>query len=700
MGSSVAGPPAAARTAATPLVDCRAVRLDTLEPSDLPVVVGRYTLLSLLGEGGMARVFRAEMAGDLGFKKAAAIKIMLAGAGERSASLRKQLIQEARLGALLNHPNVVQTLDCGQLDGFPYITMEFVAGVTLQDLVEGHGPLPPGAVIDAGAQVARGLHHAHTLMHEGKPFPIVHRDVKPTNVLVRGDGIVKVLDFGIAKAYGDEAQLTSTGMTKGTPAYMSPEQLAAEPLDGRSDLFAVGAMLYYLATGKMLFGGQSITEIMMRIVQVEDWLTQRGALEEAGKAVPGLDGILGRLLVRRREDRFPDGESLARALLDLRPRISDGSTLADAVRQRAGARIDSLERTPPPIAARPLLSTVEETAKIAASPGPSKGQSTRKARATGRAADATRMEMDAEGWEDHVTPEPRGRGPLIAVAAATAVVLIGLGFWALRGGAEVPVGAGTTASEAASSEGGAAATADVGSPGATAPGAGSAGGPTTGVAGGNGPQPTAAPSKTRPIPSRAVAADEATPTGAADKFLAATEATSTGAADMFLAAAEPTPTGAADMFLARKEAAKGEANTRRAEDLPVFAAAPSAAPALREAPAAAPPTAATTPPLTTASGEPVLQLRHTPVTSPGPDGSAAILVEGAAPDDALVVLHWGRKDAEHEATTMRRVAPGRWEARVPIRGEIEYWIVASHPRAVPSRQAFGRSFQPHVIRGP
>lgn len=290
------------------------MRLDLVEPDDLPVVVGRYQLVSLLGEGGMARVFRAEMTGDLGFRKPAAVKVVLPARGEKAAELRQQLIQEARVGALLNHPNVVQTFDCGELEGFPYIAMELVEGVGLGKLVERAGPLAPPVAIEIAVQVLRGLHHAHTAKHDGKLLQIIHRDVKPSNILIRGDGLVKVVDFGIAKASVADAQLTASGMTKGTPAYMSPEQLGAEVLDPRSDLFTTGAVLWFMLTGRTLFGGASLTEVMMRIVQVEETLERAGAVAIADRLAPGLGDAFAQMLAKLPENRFPTAADAAEAL--------------------------------------------------------------------------------------------------------------------------------------------------------------------------------------------------------------------------------------------------------------------------------------------------------------------------------------------------------------------------------------------------
>ncbi len=315
-------------------------RLDLIGAPDLPVTVGRYTLTGLLGEGGMARVFRANMEGALGFKKPAAVKVVLPAVGDRGESLRQQLIQEARLGGLLNHPNVVQTFDCGELEGFPYIAMELVEGAGLDDLVEEVGPLPPAALLDVAIQVAKGLHHAHVAEHDGEALHIIHRDVKPSNVLIREDGVVKVMDFGIAKVALQDALSTATGMTKGTPSYMSPEQLAAEPLDARTDLFALGALIHYMRTGRTLFVGGSLTEVMLRIIQVDDTVRDLQILEHSEAYLPGLGAVLGRLLVKDKGERYTSAAELATELMVLRKRIHDPPTiLATLVKDHFGEQL-------------------------------------------------------------------------------------------------------------------------------------------------------------------------------------------------------------------------------------------------------------------------------------------------------------------------------------------------------------------------
>jgi hypothetical protein len=209
--------------------------------------------------------------------------------------------------------------------------MELWEGVGLQELIQGRGRLPLGMALDVVAQVASGLHHAHTATHEGRELLVIHRDVKPSNVLLRADGVAKVVDFGIAKASIDDALSTSTGMTKGTPAYMSPEQLAADPLDARSDLFALGALLYYLLWGRTLFSGQSITEVMLRIIQVDETLAARGLFAEAEGMLPGLGDLMAQMLVKDRERRFPNALVASQAMRALQARVPVHPTTSDFV---------------------------------------------------------------------------------------------------------------------------------------------------------------------------------------------------------------------------------------------------------------------------------------------------------------------------------------------------------------------------------
>ncbi len=209
------------------------------EPIDRGSVVGRYTVLSVLGHGGMGRVYRAW---DPALDRPVALKVMLAG---RFAARRQitRFLDEARTIARLDHPALVAVHDVGVVDGCPFFTMEYVDGHSLAALLEVEGPRPARAAARIAAEVARGLAHAHG---QG----VVHRDIKPGNVLLDGDGAARVIDFGIARLLESETR-TRTGQILGTPAYMAPEQAAgrADAVAPTVDVYGLGALLYTALTG-------------------------------------------------------------------------------------------------------------------------------------------------------------------------------------------------------------------------------------------------------------------------------------------------------------------------------------------------------------------------------------------------------------------------------------------------------------------
>ncbi len=290
------------------------VRPDLLEDRDFPVPFGRYNLLGVLGEGGMARVFRAELQGLRGFRKRAAVKVIRASIGSQDERLTQALIHEAKLGGLLHHPNVVETYDFGEVDGQAWIAMELVSGIGLDRLLETREALPPDVALEIVAQICAGLSHAHELGGEDHRTPLVHRDLKPSNVIVSNSGLVKVLDFGIAKATHIGGNTTETGLTKGTPAYMSPEQAAGQPVDARSDLFATGCLLYEMLTGKRFFGGDTVYQIMMSVVRVEELLLEQDRLDAVDAAVPGASEVVRRCMRAERDERFDSALELEAAV--------------------------------------------------------------------------------------------------------------------------------------------------------------------------------------------------------------------------------------------------------------------------------------------------------------------------------------------------------------------------------------------------
>ena len=218
--------------------------------------VGRYQIMEKLGRGGMATVFRAR---DPDIGRDVAIKFLHASLCE-DAEYRARFLQEARSAGGLSHPNIVVVHDVGEIDGRPYMAMELLDGQPLADEMADGKPRPLREVVVMGIQLARALDYAHSR-------GIVHRDIKPGNIMrLKGTQTVKVTDFGIAhvESSGHE-QRTRVGDILGTPQYMSPEQAQGEKLDGRSDLFSTGIMLYQMITGQRPFLGDSLVALAVKI---------------------------------------------------------------------------------------------------------------------------------------------------------------------------------------------------------------------------------------------------------------------------------------------------------------------------------------------------------------------------------------------------------------------------------------------------
>lgn len=282
-----------------------------------PNTLGKYEILGQLGAGGMAEVFLARQLGAAGFEKRVAIKRLMA---HRLADpmVVRSLINEARLAAQLTHPNLVQVFDF-ELIGQEYcMVMEYIEGVTLNELLDRchrAGVLvPQGLVIYLAMEILTGLDYAHTATaHDGTPHRLVHRDLKPANIMISNRGLVKVMDFGIAKAVTNLFQTTSSGSTKGTLAYMSPEQLSGSPVTATSDLFSFGLMLYELATLEPLFQDLNIVQLSHDMYQG----LQPRAQARLEACFPALVPIVRQLLNPSPEARYPDAHSLLKVLRPL-----------------------------------------------------------------------------------------------------------------------------------------------------------------------------------------------------------------------------------------------------------------------------------------------------------------------------------------------------------------------------------------------
>ena len=276
--------------------------------------VGRYEITGELGRGAMGVVYKAM---DPTIGRTVALKTMrLDVHGLDTQEMVRRFQNEARAAGVLNHPNIVTIYDAGEHEGIFYIAMEFIEGTTLHELLAEKRVLPTEEVVQLARQICRGLDYAH---FNG----IVHRDVKPANIMITANGTVKIMDFGIAKAGG---QVTNTGQVLGTPNYMAPEQVKGRPLDGRSDLFSLGVILYEMLTGEKPFVGQNVTTIIYKIVN-ETPITPR---DLDVTVHPGLSAIVTKALAKAPDDRYQSGADLIRDLENykLAGPVRSGSTSA------------------------------------------------------------------------------------------------------------------------------------------------------------------------------------------------------------------------------------------------------------------------------------------------------------------------------------------------------------------------------------
>ncbi|HYP87058.1 MAG TPA: serine/threonine-protein kinase, partial [Polyangiaceae bacterium] len=255
--------------------------------------VGRYRILSELGRGGMSNVFLAVASGPGGVNKLVVLKALLPDLSTEPYALA-MFLDEARLAAQLNHPNVVQTYEVGTEGDRHVIVMEYLEGQSLSGVArraaQAGSPLPLGLHLRMIINALEGLHYAHELCaYEGAPLMLVHRDVSPQNVFVTYDGQVKVLDFGIAKATSSSTH-TATGIVKGKIAYMAPEQIIGEAVDRRADLYSVGCMLWSAATNQKLWGDTPDVHIMRRVIN--------GDVPTPQSVSPGVDDELNRIIIK------------------------------------------------------------------------------------------------------------------------------------------------------------------------------------------------------------------------------------------------------------------------------------------------------------------------------------------------------------------------------------------------------------------
>jgi serine/threonine protein kinase len=294
---------------------------------EFPSDFGRYRLTGIAGEGGMATVYRAILPGPMGFEKRLVVKVIRPALVEDEEFLRA-LVTEALLGCQLHHPNIVEVYEFNQTNGRYYLAMELVDGISLSYLVRRHRKVghavPTPVLLHVMGQMLDGLEYAHGAKDEdGSALNVIHRDLKPSNIAITPNGMVKLLDFGIAQVTMARAGMETSGAIRGTPRYMSPEQIET-PLPA-SDVFSLGAVLYELVTVRSLFAprpGQEPIDLVVHMPLDEQ-------IAEVEYRIPGMGDLFRKMISRDVSLRYATAAQVGYALRPLHEKYGD----ADAARQ-------------------------------------------------------------------------------------------------------------------------------------------------------------------------------------------------------------------------------------------------------------------------------------------------------------------------------------------------------------------------------
>jgi serine/threonine-protein kinase len=364
--------------------------------------LGRYEILAELGQGAMGVVYKAR---DPVLDRIVAIKtINLTLPKDELAEYEARFYQEARAAGGLSHPNIVTIYDIGKSERMAYMAMEFLEGDELRSVLAAREPLPVVLALDIAAQVADGLAYAHE-RH------VVHRDIKPTNIMVVRGSLVKITDFGIARMRTNEVK-TMTGMILGSPKYMSPEQVAGKRADHRSDLFSLGVVLYEMLTGEAPFVADSIHGIMYQIMQH----TPPAPSTKNADVPEILDLIVAKALNKDAEERYQSGDDLARDLRATLDMVQGRSSGPGGIHGGHGTPI-----SPTYSRSRDRLQAVKPTAAAQGGPPSERALSLSKSfdsyEATMRLAAMTGVEQELERFSE--TQRMRAAAPAVAPAGAT-----------------------------------------------------------------------------------------------------------------------------------------------------------------------------------------------------------------------------------------------------------------------------------------
>jgi serine/threonine-protein kinase len=263
--------------------------------------VGRYVIVAPLGQGSMATVYKAQRVGT---DRYVALKILPRRLANDPIAVSRFRLEAAVVGNL-RHPNILPLHDFGEGGGYTYIAMPFVENGSLADRLRGE-PLPVDAIVSGIAQLADALHHAHAV-------GVIHRDVKPSNVLLDQYGNWMLTDFGIAKLVASQTEFTAAGMSVGTPTYMSPEQALAGAIDHRSDIYSLGVILYQLATGRVPFRAK--TPVATALMHINEPLPPPRTFY--AELTLELEEVIVKSLAKRPEDRYATASDFASALLEV-----------------------------------------------------------------------------------------------------------------------------------------------------------------------------------------------------------------------------------------------------------------------------------------------------------------------------------------------------------------------------------------------
>lgn len=369
--------------------------MTTTEPPAPVVLGGRYEIHRRLARGGMAEVFLAR---DSALDRPVAVKVLFPEYSTDPAFVER-FRREAQAAANLSHPNVVGVYDWGAEDGTYYIVMEYVEGQSLAEVLRSAGPLHPRRVAEVAFEVAGALGHAH---QRG----VVHRDVKPGNVLISSTGVAKVTDFGIARALSSPSDdLTQAGSVMGTATYFSPEQAQGFTVDARSDLYSLGVVMFEVLCGRPPFAGESPVAIAYKHVQEQPSRPS----EFVSGMPPGLEAVIMKLLSKDPSDRYLSGDDLR---ADLRRWLDGQPTFAEQ-NQPVGAVGHDATMLNPVTPGEPTRVAIP--AAVAAAAYSANGPS-----------DPTPL-VDEPELEDE---EPKSRGALFAtITAVLLAALVGLGIW-------------------------------------------------------------------------------------------------------------------------------------------------------------------------------------------------------------------------------------------------------------------------------